>query len=68
MGGACLNKRSLGHGRTVQEQGPGLVVGGYALQQSQGIAHSIGRCCGELRWIQEGVDRDDFLHERSHDA
>ncbi len=40
---------------------------GHTLQESQGVADSVGRGRGELGRAEHGVDGDDLLHQGSHD-
>lgn len=53
---------------TIEEERPRFIVRSYTLKQRKSIAHAI-RCRGrQLGRIQEGIDGDDLLQERSHDA
>lgn len=38
------------------------------MEQGQGVAYPVGGSGRELRRVKQGVDGDDFLQERSHDA
>lgn len=51
---------------TVQEERSGVVVRGHALEKGEGIAHSVGGSGSELGWVEQRVDRDDFLDQRCH--
>jgi len=54
--------------RTSEEQPSGLAVRSHALQQGQCIAHSVRRRGRQLRWIKQGIDRNDLLQKASHDS
>lgn len=53
---------------TIEEQCAGLVVGGHALEKGQSITDPVGSSGSELGGVEEGVDGDDLLDERGHDA
>jgi hypothetical protein len=41
-------------------------VGSYALEKGEGVADAVRCGSGELGGVEEGVDRDDLLKQRSH--
>lgn len=53
---------------TPKEQSTGLAVGRHALQQRQRVAHSVRRGSRQLRWIEQGIDRDDLLQKAGHNS
>ncbi len=65
--GCMVGTMSVGI-RTGQKQAARLVVRGHALQQRQGVADTVRGGRGELRGVEQRVDRDDLLQERCHDA
>lgn len=52
----------------VQEELACLVVTGDALKKGESIADAVGGSGGELRWVEEWVDGNDFLEEGRHDT
>lgn len=72
--GCGLGKISRNEGRaserehTAQEEAASLGVRGDTLKKCKSIANTIRSCSGQLRRIEERVDRDDLLQQRGHDT
>lgn len=53
---------------TVEKQCTCLAVRCHALEQGESIANAVTRGRGELRGVQQGIDRDNLLEQRGHDT
>lgn len=64
-----ISKRAKYAGNlTIQEQRSSLSVRSNALQQSKGIADSVGSSRGQLGRVQQRIYGDDLLQQRGHNA
>jgi hypothetical protein len=53
---------------TIQEERAGFIVGSDALEQCESITDTIRSGGSQLRWVQQRIDRDNFLQQGCHDT